>query len=1092
MPLYDLLRGIGRLMGRLPSLAGAFLMLALALPGAAQAQAPQLLVQGTLTDRTNNQPIVGVAIRSSSCPYTAYCSPLATTDANGQYTVTAAQLGNAQTGTLYFDGQGYFATTAAYAFSSSSVTVNATLLYGGTLIQGTVTDANTQAPIAGASISFYVFNTGVNGILLSATTDVNGHYALDASQVYEVASTGFTPYSGSVSAAAYLTDSLSTFQVTTPFPMTQNFALTPVSGSAVQGTLTDRTSGLPLAGVAVRTSSCPYTAYCPPLATTDANGQYTVTTAQLGNAQTGTLYFDGQGYFATTAAYAFSSSSVTVNATLLYGGTLIQGTVTDANTQAPIAGASISFYVFNTGVNGILLSATTDVNGHYALDASQVYEVASTGFTPYSGSVSAAAYLTDSLSTFQVATPFPATQNFALVWTGLTHQITLATAPAGLGIQVDGATVVAPQTYAWIPGNVHQLATTSPQAGPGNASYGYGNWSDGGLMAQTLVVPNADATFTANFTESLAYSAESGYGTVGVSPATGTASTPFTFKAVYTDAGNTAPVLISVCIDGSCKTMSLDTGAAAGLHDGSYANGEQYVYSTTLAAGAHHYYFQASNGTSPLILPVTGTLTGPAVGNLSIATTSLPGGNFGTTYSATLAASGGTPPYGWSASLLPAGLGINASTGAITGTPTALGTNGVIVTLSDSTGATYSTTFPVTILMGSQSITFAAAPTITVGGTGSVSATGGASGNAVTFTSTTLAVCTVSGNTVTDLTAGACIIAGNQAGNANYTAAPQVTQTINVVPSGPLAPTSLAFGSEALATASPAQVVTVSNAAATSMRIGPIGISANFAIQSRTCSATLAANSTCTITVVFRPTVAGPLTGTLTVGTLGSVALSGTGMVQLATLTGTPTFGNQQVGTKSALQVFTYTNAGALPITVSTVSLGGANPGQFAISADTCIAIVLAPAASCTFDVGFDPTAAGSKAATLTLRDTTGGAAALSVNLSGTGVAPKVSISGASNYGRVTVPTTATFTLNNTGTGPYLISAITLTSGTHYSIAGGSCAVGVTVNNGSSCTVSVTFTPSGSKVYTSSLSVSGSGIGSGAPTSTATLSLRGN
>ena len=77
-----------------------------------------------------------------------------------------------------------------------------------------------------------------------------------------------------------------------------------------------------------------------------------------------------------------------------------------------------------------------------------------------------------------------------------------------------------------------------------------------------------------------------------------------------------------------------------------------------------------------------------------------------------------------------------------------------------------------------QTIVFSGVPAIVVGGTTTLSATGGASGNPVTFSSQTAGVCTVSGNTLTGVTAGTCTIAADQAGNANYGAAPQVTQTI--------------------------------------------------------------------------------------------------------------------------------------------------------------------------------------------------------------------------------------------------------------------------------------------------------------------------
>ena len=80
----------------------------------------------------------------------------------------------------------------------------------------------------------------------------------------------------------------------------------------------------------------------------------------------------------------------------------------------------------------------------------------------------------------------------------------------------------------------------------------------------------------------------------------------------------------------------------------------------------------------------------------------------------------------------------------------------------------------------SQTITFGAAPVVSVGGTGSVSATGGGSGNPVTLASVTPGVCALNGNIVTGLAVGACTITADQVGNANYGAAPQATQNFNV------------------------------------------------------------------------------------------------------------------------------------------------------------------------------------------------------------------------------------------------------------------------------------------------------------------------
>ena len=83
-----------------------------------------------------------------------------------------------------------------------------------------------------------------------------------------------------------------------------------------------------------------------------------------------------------------------------------------------------------------------------------------------------------------------------------------------------------------------------------------------------------------------------------------------------------------------------------------------------------------SSGTGAAYVYNNSSAPPPTTTALSITTTSpLPGGTVTAPYSQTLAATGGTAPYTWSitAGTLPAGLTLNPSTGAITGTPTTAG-----------------------------------------------------------------------------------------------------------------------------------------------------------------------------------------------------------------------------------------------------------------------------------------------------------------------------------------------------------------------------------------------------------------------------------
>ena len=72
-------------------------------------------------------------------------------------------------------------------------------------------------------------------------------------------------------------------------------------------------------------------------------------------------------------------------------------------------------------------------------------------------------------------------------------------------------------------------------------------------------------------------------------------------------------------------------------------------------------------------------------------------GTVGTATSQQMTASGGTGTYSWSASGLPAGLSINASSGLISGTPSTAGTYNVTVTATDTASASGSTSFTWTI-----------------------------------------------------------------------------------------------------------------------------------------------------------------------------------------------------------------------------------------------------------------------------------------------------------------------------------------------------------------------------------------------------------
>jgi len=147
----------------------------------------------------------------------------------------------------------------------------------------------------------------------------------------------------------------------------------------------------------------------------------------------------------------------------------------------------------------------------------------------------------------------------------------------------------------------------------------------------------------------------------------------------------------------------------------------------------------------------------------------------------------------------------NTTKGTVSTTATpATATSNLVVTLTSSTpdicttnGAkvTYVAVGVCTLIANQAGNTnYTAAPQVTanltslfVGQTATLSATA-TSGLAVSFTSTTPSVCTVSETTVTYVAEGTCTLTADQTGDANYNAAPQITQNITVSPAIPPPP----------------------------------------------------------------------------------------------------------------------------------------------------------------------------------------------------------------------------------------------------------------------------------------------------------------
>ena len=192
------------------------------------------------------------------------------------------------------------------------------------------------------------------------------------------------------------------------------------------------------------------------------------------------------------------------------------------------------------------------------------------------------------------------------------------------------------------------------------------------------------------------------------------------------------------------------------------------------------------------------------------------------------------------------------------------------------------------VARASQTISFALVNNVVAGVAPFAALATAGSALPVTLTSSTAAVCSVSGTTVTVIAAGTCTITANQTGNANYLGATSVTQSFTVNAAGSTAQTitfgplpDVTFGAAPVTltattssgltvtlAASPAAVCTVVAKTVTFVGGGACSITAT-----QTGSATIGAATPVTQTFTVKAAAGGP---TITLNSIGPASSSAT------------------------------------------------------------------------------------------------------------------------------------------------------------------------------------------------------------------------
>jgi uncharacterized repeat protein (TIGR01451 family) len=306
----------------------------------------------------------------------------------------------------------------------------------------------------------------------------------------------------------------------------------------------------------------------------------------------------------------------------------------------------------------------------------------------------------------------------------------------------------------------------------------------------------------------------------------------------------------------------------------------------------------------------------------------------------------------------------------------------------------------------------------------------------------------------------------------------------------------LAFPATDLTLRSDPKEITYTNVGATTLHFGPFQFPgganpSDFRMQGTNngqCDSVLAPGARCVWALQFEPQALGARSGTFTVSSDGGtavVALTGVGTSASVRAEIAPTalaFGTVAIDASSTTQHVTIKSSGLLPMTISSIKLVGADAVDFItydpVDPYACKpGVAMSTGASCEVLAYFHPRSAGQKSASVSIV-TDGGSA--TVPLSGFGDGPGVKLTpDPLTFAAQVVGTTGTqeLRLTNYGTKDLVLSygfGLSGANAADYWVTwGGSspCQPNMTLAPSASCTLVVTFTPSGTGTRTAKLTI---------------------